>query len=548
MPQPGLPRINIIKWRRLLGEHMNPERIIDVLSFGPVLRSPNRWGDTVDDLPGLINALKELADAGGSSWDKLVFAGMVGHLCKAILWLHRDEFRYGEHTSGQQQQHRHMALCDFTPALGILVAGAFRLRPPLSLSQQRFVQEIKEHWSWITRRLWTDPQNSLRPEQPHIGERADFARMLLAIVLVDPTLLSIIDNPGDLTVPILSRMLVYTSGLSDFLSLSVALATVFYPLSVAQEDSAIYEYRQAHPAALNMFDSFLLGLPNRSFSAFFDFILDRLPHLPTYELSELCGMLDSLCHKAQWGSEADTIFIRYMCGRSSSIFSYLFAIFRDPAMVKPTEGHSPNAFMPSIMRLVAYLTNQVTSEWTEQSQPFIRICRQARLFDALEGLLVHGRHWQQSLEPFGTIISSICGMVLSRPFMIPLLRVDLPRPQLMRHILDILYDRTHENHRWLQQQRNIGSFRAVMFSLTSLRLLEIACRIYGHCMRRGCTKKRRARCKDCHLVEYCGPVCQRLDWKEHRLICGLVINVEGSTVTDPQRFPFRFIQEPSNAI
>lgn len=122
---PALPRYNIFKWRRLLGEHMNPERIIDVLSSGPVLRSPNRWGDTIDvcrfltlriliiltsfqDLPGLLNALNELAEAGGTSWDKLVFAGMVGHLCKAVLWLHRDESRRGEHTSEQQRQYRDM--------------------------------------------------------------------------------------------------------------------------------------------------------------------------------------------------------------------------------------------------------------------------------------------------------------------------------------------------------------------------------------------------------------------------------------------------------
>lgn len=140
-----------------------------------------------------------------------------------------------------------------------------------------------------------------------------------------------------------------------------------------------------------------MGLPNRSFSAFFDSVLDRLPRLPTYELSELGGMLHSFCHKAQWNSETEVVFIRYICNRSSSLFSYLFTTFRDPGMVQPSERHSQNAFMPPIMRFTAFLFKQVTNEWTEQSQPFIRVCRQALLFDALEGFLVHGQHWPQSL-------------------------------------------------------------------------------------------------------------------------------------------------------
>lgn len=269
------------------------------------------------------------------------------------------------------------------------------------------------------RKLWTDPQNSLRPEDLHNRGRAHIPHLLLAVIQADPstlkcvryfqhyvsaihklTKLSVIDLPGDLTVSVLSRMFMHAAGFPDFVSLCAALTSI-----ISEGNSTVYEYRQAHPAPSHLFDSFLRGVPDRSFSRFFDFISKQLPRLPTYELAELCGLLLGLCRTARWRSESETSFITFICKRSSSLFSYLFAVLRNPGMVKPTDGHVTHPFIPSILALAAVMLNRITHTWTEQTQPFLRICGRARLFEGLEVSLVHSQNWSHTL---GTHPSCFC--------------------------------------------------------------------------------------------------------------------------------------------
>jgi len=56
-----------------------------------------------------------------------------------------------------------------------------------------------------------------------------------------------------------------------------------------------------------------------------------------------------------------------------------------------------------------------------------------------------------------------------------------------------------------------------------LRTLEQMCS-KEVCGRRGCDIPSAAQCAKCKRANYCGAGCQKIDWKEHKLVCGIDID------------------------
>lgn len=114
--------------------------------------------------------------------------------------------------------------------------------------------------------------------------------------------------------------------------------------------------------------------------------------METADLSEVSRALAYLCRAAQWGrSDADDAFIRAMC-RGQDLFDGLLLAIREPHRVVPSEGSDTgtNVFQEWVVLLVETIFRKLTTEWAMHREPFIRLCRKAKLLDGLEVLFFQG--------------------------------------------------------------------------------------------------------------------------------------------------------------
>jgi hypothetical protein len=97
-----------------------------------------------------------------------------------------------------------------------------------------------------------------------------------------------------------------------------------------------------------------------------------------------------------------------------------------------------------------------------------------------------------------------------------LISQQLPRPRTIRRLWDLslrLSSRGTKDVAWSHAARMILASLEQMYFLPS------------QCTRRGCEKKATARCPHCK-AGYCGRDCQKPDWKDHKLVCGVKMDME----------------------
>jgi len=97
-----------------------------------------------------------------------------------------------------------------------------------------------------------------------------------------------------------------------------------------------------------------------------------------------------------------------------------------------------------------------------------------------------------------------------------LISQQLPRPRTIRRLWDLslrLSSKGTNNVVWSH------AARVIVLSLEQTYFLP------SQCTRRGCEKKATARCPHCK-AGYCGRDCQKPDWKDHKLVCGVKMDME----------------------
>ncbi|EIM88988.1 uncharacterized protein STEHIDRAFT_109287 [Stereum hirsutum FP-91666 SS1] len=190
---------------------------------------------------------------------------------------------------------------------------------------------------------------------------------------------------------------------------------------------------------------------------------------------------------------------------------------------------------------------------------FVRTCMNTNLLEVLETLLRRERGDVAFIYCVSGFIQNLTILVLDVPSVIPLVRPHMPRPRLMREYLDIMFSpndifraRAPAGSDSLEPSRALFLLAVSRASTVWMAMdaLDYTCQITGQCMRRGCTRRRVSRCKACKTTEYCDIQCQRLDWQEHRWVCGysncsdlIEVHPEGKAEKPdalPKRFPFRF--------
>lgn len=143
----------------------------------------------------------------------------------------------------------------------------------------------------------------------------------------------------------------------------------------------------------------------------------------------------------------------------------------------------------------------------------------------------------------------------SAPLFIDVLRLQLPRPRMLRALLELsrtssgssapypsYYSEYYLDEPGSDEEADLssGGEETQRGCWEFLHRLQIACAVPRHCYRRGCLGAAGQRCSACRRVVYCGVDCQRRcvvriasscmfvltnflisrDWREHREICG----------------------------
>lgn len=144
------------------------------------------------------------------------------------------------------------------------------------------------------------------------------------------------------------------------------------------------------------------------------------------------------------------------------------------------------------------------------------------IFDAMEASLLEVMRYGTENEQvefcrdLARIYHGISYGPQGNPAFTSLMQQQLPRPRTIRLLWDISIRLAGSG---VNQVAPSHACRIVVLALEQMYTIPNACR------RRGCAKTSTARCTRCRL-EYCGNECQKRDWKYHKLVCGIRMDME----------------------
>ncbi|EIM79501.1 uncharacterized protein STEHIDRAFT_143198 [Stereum hirsutum FP-91666 SS1] len=231
--------------------------------------------------------------------------------------------------------------------------------------------------------------------------------------------------------------------------------------------------------------------------------------------------------------------------RSHALFATTFSIVIDPEMVMETEGSCAYTYLSMLLRFVEVMTNHVSTICLTESERYLQICRKTRMFDAFERALENAHLspdvirknapipcflWSNVLTAFlfqGSVVSILMGLrslLKDNPHLISIIRSEFPRPRILHGLLHVTFGVPHSDTlSWFVRTPSVRQ-PILMSWLLGYWALYALCEVDGDCMRRVCKSRRRKRCKACKWTKYCGEYCQKEDWEEHKLICGLAFD------------------------
>ncbi|KAI0332505.1 hypothetical protein GY45DRAFT_1321028 [Cubamyces sp. BRFM 1775] len=248
----------VSRWENIL--KTDPRRAVRVLaSTGYATETIE--GDTAWDVPYIIENLKRMSHTPKSAtWKKLVDAGLFAALCKCTTKL-RVAFKAGssvpELTEEQKKAHMKELPSPWYEPLAIICTAALKAPTRPTTTARTMIEEIKQHWSAVVQRIWTEPGKSLDEDASVAFERAIVAQIVLRLSTLNPSFLQVIFEPEDLPFSVCFRYWVHAIAQEDLILNNTLFLTLLQP----QLTSPWKPYLATHPppASQAILSRMLLG-------------------------------------------------------------------------------------------------------------------------------------------------------------------------------------------------------------------------------------------------------------------------------------------------
>ncbi|EIM79148.1 uncharacterized protein STEHIDRAFT_116773 [Stereum hirsutum FP-91666 SS1] len=264
-----------------------------------------------------------------------------------------------------------------------------------------------------------------------------------------------------------------------------------------------------------------MGMPEESADAFADGFSRGLRTRGVNQIIKVSRLLGSLIHVAPSNHGPSADLIRALC-RSTPLFQSLLSAVAEPsgAVAQPPVLNDRRTLTIPVMEMMVELMQSLSARWIHESETFIR-----------NGL-------SRKKDYANLLLDALYLILKKKPSLITLFRDQYPRPSTLVSCLRLLRNPPMQS---LQSIRTPSPQNVPTTILERYLVMERLCEEAKGCQRRGCSRRWHFRCKACHLTSYCGVSCQKQDWKEHRLVCGLRLKWDGrGTSVRLLQLPFRF--------
>ncbi|KAI9067646.1 hypothetical protein FKP32DRAFT_1563335 [Trametes sanguinea] len=220
----------VARWKTLL--KTDPRRVVRVLtSTGWATETID--GDTAWDAPYIIEHLKDASLRPQSAvWKGLVDAGVFAALCKCATTF-RPAYMAGSNapvpTEEEKAAHNKEMASPWYMPLAIICTAAVNCAAPPTHSEHRMIEDLKQNWSPIVQRIWSEPANSLEPDDDAAIERAVVGQIVVRLSSLDPTFLETVLKPTDLTLAVCFRNWTHATKRDDTVINNTVILTLLQP-------------------------------------------------------------------------------------------------------------------------------------------------------------------------------------------------------------------------------------------------------------------------------------------------------------------------------
>ncbi|EIM87508.1 uncharacterized protein STEHIDRAFT_168232 [Stereum hirsutum FP-91666 SS1] len=534
----------IAKWANVFSTY-DIQRGLSIFDLEPAIGSSNRYGDTCRDIPFVIRGIRQIAVSDQPKdpyWWMLVKAGIIEKLCECVSG-RRKTFNYPSWSTvpalktdgGFSEVHATY----FIP-LEIITHCVKDLKRPLDATGRKVLSTIGAHWPAMMERLWSEPETTLDPIPFHIPERAVIGSLICWIHEVDPSFRDVINNSRpELTVALITRSWMHSIHEPDHSSFYQAMSRL-HSLGVSGA--------RVGPSNTNIPPRVIRAIvkgaaysssPSCAFDRFIENAVKGLKSFPTilaagaadslYDLLAACPMID----------ERNQL-LRALI-KSSTLWTTLFDLLYESITESQKANKTVYAFVSSVdFANVVLSASSVGSLSRKEIKPHAMfLVSSSTLWNALDTLLVMHASTTPITMSIMLLYEQIRTLSGVYPSIASRLRLQLPRPRSLRALFDASFSApghptppriitkamvTPHEDKFEEEVRSV-SFCGLK-AWVMLERLQQTCGVHRQCMRRGCSERWTYRCKACMSTQYCGRECQRLDWTEHRLVCGLYLDYD----------------------
>ncbi|KDR75040.1 hypothetical protein GALMADRAFT_522291 [Galerina marginata CBS 339.88] len=534
-----------LEWKEIA--RSNPGRVARTLVLPP--EGTTREGDDRRDIYPALEAVREISMEGrnggeNKAWEALVAGGIANALCKNVCEMVVFFHVLPTMPSHLMEKVRNEIRSPYYAPLEILCNAAVNFQYPPTKTDKKVIAALRKNWSEMMERIWNEPEGTIRPEDSHTLERMVVAQLVMRIIITDPTFISVLYEPSDLSIQVIARHWKYAQRLADTALTASSLSVLLEPShprliayvrsnglesSTAQLVSKIFvgvgptklsSKQQQAKALVASFSEHLVRLTGPSAGNELDFLM-----------TIIAAAKNDACEP----EVAKTIL------KATPLWNALFRLLKKSAKPVPANAEErasldPESEKQQRLRVIANIVgtsantlHNATFKHSKECEPLLRIWANENLFGALEetiDLLISLPGMTMQLTRLVSIIDTIVSE--DKPALLRLYRTQFPRWRILGTL--IRHDIKQQQATGLPPPAPTPGVIAPSDSnlwdhsvWQCFGSLQIKCMDRKVCGKRGCENENTGKfvCQ-CQAVEYCSETCQTKDTKEHRLACGLL--------------------------